>query len=279
MGKTMGHLWGMTACLLLVSFGAAAAPVETAPCAPTYRQRIEVDLAAPATKAAAASLDGRLSHVWGRERMAVIAMSDETFGHLLRVLYPRGSINPGNHAAPAGGAGFELALPRAGEAACLSYRVRFPAGFAFARGGKLPGLYGGDAPRGCSAAGLAQGFSARLMWREDGAGEVYLYAPRRKARCGDSIARGAWHFPTGRWVAVVEEVRLNAPGRADGHLRLWIDGESFIDRDDLVLRDAASIAVDGLLFSTFFGGSDPSWASPADQSVDFAGAVLWFDPR
>jgi hypothetical protein len=65
----------------------------------------------------------------------------------------------------------------------FSYSVFFSDGFDFVRGGKLPGLYGGvslDEAKSCS--GGRQGerddcFSARLMWRADGAGEIYNYLP------------------------------------------------------------------------------------------------------
>jgi hypothetical protein len=32
--------------------------------------------------------------------------------------------------------------------------------------------------------------------------------------------------------------------------------------------------IDGVFFSTFFGGNDTSWASPANQTIDFAGFGL-----
>jgi hypothetical protein len=31
------------------------------------------------------------------------------------------------------------------------------------------------------------------------------------------------------------------------------------------------VQVDGLFFSTFFGGGDKSWVSPSNQYADFAG--------
>lgn len=61
--------------------------------------------------------------------------------------------------------------------AILKYSVFFPAGFEFVKGGKLPGLYGGKT--GCTGGDLAiDCFSTRLMWREAGQGELYLYVNR-----------------------------------------------------------------------------------------------------
>ncbi|WP_431272618.1 polysaccharide lyase [Dankookia sp. P2] len=138
-----------------------------------------------------------------------------------------------------------------------------------------PASAGGEAPRGCTPAELAAGFSARLMWRAAGEGELYLYAPDRAARCGDSIGRGAFRLPAGTWAELAQEVVLNTPGRADGRIRLWLDGRPVLDRGGLLLRETAAVRVDGLLFASFFGGSDPSWASPRDQSAEFSGFELW----
>ena len=92
---------------------------------------------------------------------------------LLRVLYPEGSINPANR--PQGGAQFyanPLDITRA-RSVTLEYDVYFPADFEFVLGGKLPGLFGGK--ESCSGGDAALDcFSTRLMWRKEGAGELYL---------------------------------------------------------------------------------------------------------
>ena len=261
------------AALLALAVCSPHAGAEPPFCADRPHLVATADLAQIAAKAAEREGAGGLRRLWGRENLSVLPKEPETSGPVLRVRYPRGSVNPGTAEAPRGGAGFELAWPP-GEARCLSYRLRFPAGFAFVKGGKLPGLFGGDAPRGCGAAEFSKGFSARLMWRTDGAGELYLYAPDRTSRCGESIERGSWTFATGRWLTVSEEIVLNTPGRSDGVARIWIDGAKVVERTNLMLRDESGIKVDGLLFSTFFGGSDESWASPGDQYADFADFVL-----
>ncbi|MBS7791779.1 hypothetical protein KTR66_17395 [Roseococcus sp. SDR] len=244
--------------LLLV----AAAPALAQPCEGRY----------PAATPLPADLrEAGVRNAWGRDNIAPLA--GEPGG--LRIRYPAGSINPGNAAAPVGGAGFHWTPGAAAEARCLSYRVRFSEGFDFALGGKLPGLAGGDAPRGCSAAELSRGFSARLMWRARGEGELYLYAPDRAARCGDSIGRGSFRVVPMRWVEIQQEVILNRPGAADGVIRLWVNGQRVLERRDLALRESATVRVNGLLFATFFGGSDARWASPRDQWADFAAVTLW----
>lgn len=91
----------------------------------------------------------------------------------MQVKFPAGSVNPSN--TPRGGADFYAApldLSKASNVT-LEYSVFFPHDFDFVKGGKLPGLYGGH--EGCSGGDDASDcWSTRMMWRKDGAGELYL---------------------------------------------------------------------------------------------------------
>ncbi|KAI0667039.1 hypothetical protein C8Q78DRAFT_1056133 [Trametes maxima] len=225
--------------------------------------------------------------------------------------YPEGSINPGNKAAPPGGFGFYLGGPppfagalndlgtTSGEVV-MSYDVLLEDNFAFRKGGKLPGLYGGA---GNSAYGCTGGrqtdrckcFNLRLMWRENGVGELYAYAPQLDTNTrqllavpprsiqhpdfGFSVGRGSWSFEPGKWTRVVQRVKVNDLGEENGELEVTIDGKSVILVAGLVLRtqEGPDARVQGIHFQTFFGGHTTEWASPRDQSAWFAsisGAVL-----
>lgn len=92
---------------------------------------------------------------------------------MLQLLFPAGSINPGQK--PTGGAEFYASPIDISSArnVTLQYSVLFPFDFDWVLAGKLPGLYGGRT--GCSGGDPAVDcFSTRLMWREGGAGELYL---------------------------------------------------------------------------------------------------------
>lgn len=208
---------------------------------------------------------------FGLERVRVV--ESEPLDRALEVRFPRGSASPEVHretGAPEGGAQFYARLLSGPvQAATLRYAVRFPDGFDFVRGGKLPGLYGGTATSGGRTPSGDDGFSTRYMWRSDGMGEVYAYLPESE-EVGTSLGRGDWTWPTGRWVLTEQEVVLNTPGRADGRLTVRIDGRQVLRLVDLEFRDDADVRVDGLFFSTFFGGGDPSWATPVDQAIQFA---------
>jgi hypothetical protein len=67
-----------------------------------------------------------------------------------------------------------------------------------------------------------------------------------------------------------QEVRLNTPGQADGSITVWLNGNQVFQQTGMVYRTTGDLRIDGLFFSTFFGGGDPSWASPTDQYAEFA---------
>ncbi len=187
----------------------------------------------------------------------------------LRVYYPEGTSAPSDNGK--GGAGFYATIDGLdhAERACLQYKVRFEPGFDFVKGGKLPGMYGGNAPSGGDEVSGKKGFSMRFMWREDGQGELYEYVVKDE-EYGQSVGRGAWTFPTGRWVTVEQEIVLNDPERDNGIARVWIDGRPILEQRGIVYRTNDDIYVDGLMFSTFFGGHGKEWRTPRDQHADFA---------
>jgi hypothetical protein len=207
------------------------------------------------------------TRLWGGTNLSV--HRDEGGVDAFAVRYPMGSINPSHPTAPVGGVGFLLSDGAERAHACLSYEVRFPEGFQFAKGGKLPGMYGGRAPSGGDAVAEGDGFSARFMWRREGAGEVYLYQPGHAARYGDSIGRGAWAFHPGKWQRLDQEIVTNSIGQRDGVIRAWLDGRQVLEQGAFELRERSYQGVAGIMFSTFFGGHDASWASPFDQTVEF----------
>ncbi len=159
------------------------------------------------------------------------------------------------------------------EDAYLRYQVWFPDDFNFVKGGKLPGLYGGHATSGGHIPDGSDGFSTRYMWRENGAAEVYAYLPTSSEH-GTSLGRGAWSWPTGRWACIEQRVTLNAPGESNGSVQVWLDERPVLDQGGLRFRDTDRLRIDGLFFSTFFGGGDESWATPTDQIVRFGGFAI-----
>lgn len=213
-----------------------------------------------------------LGAVWGRDNLT-LHDDPAAEGRLLRVQLHAGGIDPGSmtrRGLPRSGAGFKARVLAPGsEAATLRYRLRFAPGFEFVRGGKLPGLYGGSGPSGGRIPDGHDGFSLRLMWREFGRGEVYAYLPTSRVH-GSSLLSGRPRFVPGQWHTLVQAVVLNTPGRADGRLALWQDGQLLGELTGLRLRDTPRLRLDGVFFEVFHGGADDSWAPRQAQHVDFA---------
>jgi hypothetical protein len=211
---------------------------------------------------------------WGlQENTAVISDPTGKFAKVLRVKYPKGSASPNavrNEGAPLGGAQFYAKLGMTPQdALLLSYSVRFSDNFEFVKGGKLPGLYGGSAVSGGNIPDGTDGFSTRFMWRKNGDGEVYAYLPS-STEYGTSIGRGNWRFKPGVWYKIEQEVTLNQPGKADGRVRVWLDDRLVLDQNGLTFRTVNTLKIEGIFFSTFFGGEDTTWAPSKDVSADFA---------
>lgn len=244
---------------------------RVAPC--SVRYRLVADPAPPlgAVNGEQAVRQGYGSHKdWGTKNIEVLSPQQTGLGETgLRVLYPEGTSAPSDNGK--GGAGFYATIDAlaGAERACLQYKVRFEPGFNFVKGGKLPGLYGGDAPSGGDEV-TGDGFSMRFMWRENGQGELYEYVVNKDSDYGKSVGRGLWTFPTGRWVTIEQEIILNDPQKKNGIARVWIDGEPILEQRGIVYRTQGDVYVDGLMFSTFFGGHGEKWRTPRDQTADFA---------
>ncbi len=215
---------------------------------------------------------------WGMQNLRVLSEPQGKHVKFLRTFYPKGSASPTvtrQQGAPVGGGQFYASLgitPR--HALRLSYAVRFSSNFDFVKGGKLPGLFGGTATSGGTIPNGTNGVSTRYMWRHNGSGEVYAYLPGA-SDYGVSIGRGNWQFIPGRWHQITQEVVLNQPNQQDGRIRVWFDGKLVLDERNLLFRTSDRLKLEGIFFSTFFGGNDASWASRRDVTVDFADFKVW----
>lgn len=186
---------------------------------------------------------------------------------VLRVTYPAGQYGPGP-----GGVQFKVPLGATYDELYLSYRLRFGSAFEFVKGGKLPGLVGGTGPTGCVQDDA--GFSARMMWRAGGHAVQYLYFPGKVNDCGDDydyqVSGEDALFVPNVWHTVEHRIRMNTPGEANGIMQAWFDGELALDNQSFIWRNAGHTwSIDTLYFSTFFGGSDETWAPSTDQTIDY----------
>lgn len=179
-----------------------------------------------------------------------------------RVDYEQGEIGPDR-----GGIGWRFPITKA-DLVTLRYIVRFSPNFDWIKGGKLPGLSGGpESVTGGRPSDGKNGFSCRLMWRKDGRGEAYVYHKNQKGKYGDSFAFPTdFRFPTNDDISVRMLVAMNTHGQRNGKLRVWVSaaGSSqerlVVERDDMEWRSVPEIQIDSVLFESFHGGGDRTWA-------------------
>lgn len=212
----------------------------------------------------------RVAYVEGPERASI----DESHAHSgkqsLRISYPEGSVGPSR-----GGHQAKILLEPAAEY-CLSYWLRFGEDFSWGgaeHGGKLPGLAQGASCSGGMTCDGGNGFTARYMWRRDGAAVLYLYHMDKPDRWGEDfpLSPGGepFVFPPGEWVNLAQRVRINSGTDANGEVQVWVNGIPALDLDGLRFVTDGS-GVDTFYVSTFHGGNTPEW-SPRHDSF------LWID--
>ncbi len=216
---------------------------------------------------------------WGPEPAsnAELILSPKAFdGRSLRVKYLKDTYGP------EGGLQYLTEFSKLSiepqEALYLRYYVRFEPGFDFVRGGKLPGLAGANANTGGHKSNGTDGWSARMMWRPDGKIVQYVYHPDQPNDYGEDFA---WnyggcprYFKPGQWYCVETYVQMNRPGKKDGIVRSWLNGDKALEVTNLRFRDIPGIKIDKMYFSTFFGGADPSWAPSKEVRADFDNFVI-----
>ncbi len=210
---------------------------------------------------------------FGLDNVSVEDDAQSPGGRYLRVRYYKGGASPSASrrvGVREGGAQLLGQLPSGpSDRLFLRYFVRFASDFDFVKGGKLPGFYGGTNISGGHIPDGTDGFSTRFMWRSDGQGEVYVYMPS-STRFGTSLGRGSFRFEPGKWHCLEQQLDLNTPGRADGQVHVWLDSEAVFEQGALFFRSVPGLQIEGVFFSTFFGGGDESWAPPHDTHADFA---------
>ena len=191
---------------------------------------------------------------------------------VLRVDYPKGGVG-----TKASGIQFKQRVTE-GSKYELTYDIKFRDGFTFVKGGKLPGMCGGECYTGGKAAQAREncdGWSARYMWREDGKGIAYLYS------CGASpedtyaenipmmLGDKQLKFEENTKYTVKQRIELNTGRNQNGVLKVWVNGKVVIDKKNVLYAQAGKAPVDTFYFSTFFGGSSQEWAPKKDVQIDY----------
>jgi hypothetical protein len=153
----------------------------------------------------------------------------------------------------------------------MEYEIRFDAGFPWSKGGKVPGLSGGAGYTGGVPATAGDGFSVRLMWREDGRIIPYVYHFKQTDQFGDTFGATLGYFTNTKAHLVEYYVKLNtsgggAEGISDGILRIYLDKALVFEKTDMCYRTDQS-QIDTCHLAIFPGGSTADWNMTADGYI------------
>lgn len=180
------------------------------------------------------------------------------------VKYPRGSFDPLNSKVEIGeygGFGVKFQQPKS-ECASLAYSVEIDEKFEFVKGGKLPGIYGGKANSGGAKTDGYDGFSVRLIWDHDGFLYPYVYHAE-VLKWGDRLGNG---IKLNKKNNIKISTRLNNINEKDGLIYISLNGYSLVFKN-IIFRKSEKIKIDGVFFSTFFGGNNSSFAAKKDEYI------------
>jgi hypothetical protein len=143
----------------------------------------------------------------------------------------------------------------------IEYGIRFDSGFPWSKGGKVPGFSGGagyTGGEGDLASSLGDGFSVRLMWREDGRIIPYVYHAGMTDKYGDTFGETLGYFTDAKEHIIKYYAVLNNGLNADGILKIYLDGVQVFDKRDLLYRRDQSL-IDTAHLAIFAGGSTVDW--------------------
>jgi hypothetical protein len=194
-------------------------------------------------------------------------ISEENNNHFLKVVIPSGFFGPIT--------GAQWRIPVTPTDECFfSYRVKFEKGFDFVKGGKLPGLAGGTGNSGGNIPNGYDGWSARMMFWENGKLSFYAYFPTQSSKWGERLYLkrsdgDTVRVESGKWHQVIQHIKMNTPGKADGILQGWFDGQEAFFSDTVLFRKDEKLQIDHIFFSVFLGGDDLSWTSAKDEYICF----------
>ncbi len=195
----------------------------------------------------------------------------ETHGEkALQVTFVKGKLGPTD-----GGASWRYRFEKSFEEFTVGYKVMMAKDFKHVRGGKLPGLCGGSNPRGGTQNISADnGFSARIMWRELGALEQYVYYANQdpKKKHGTDLYWKEKDKPVsiipGIWYTIKTYIKMNTVGQKNGKIISWLDGKEVLNVD-IDLRNDPSLGIDSFQFVTYFGGNDETWYPEKNEKIYF----------
>ncbi|HEY4503714.1 MAG TPA: hypothetical protein VJJ28_01235 [Candidatus Paceibacterota bacterium] len=221
------------------------------------------------------NVPGRVMGV-NKGRCTIVKDISDLSRHVLEIKYPQGKVGQEENG---GGAQWKHRFEKSYDKCTVEYQVMFPVSFDFVRGGKLPGFGGGTSPGGGKKSDGQDGFSTRIMWREQGEIFQYMYWMERapEKRWGDDLPwtdingnKNPFCFVPGQWHTLKTEIIMNTSGERDGEIVSWFDGKLALSCLGAFRAKGATFGIDNFNFTTFFGGNTLDWAPTKNEVLYFA---------
>lgn len=184
-----------------------------------------------------------------------------------------------NSAASASGLVANNILDNTYESLTMEYNVKFQDGFDWSRGGKLPGISGGDGNTGNDKADDGKGWSVRLMWREGGKLIPYVYHYNQPETYGDKFGvSNLTYFEDNRWYTIKIKVTVNTGSNSNGSLEIDVDGVKLFSKDDICYAtEDGKREINKIRWAIFRGGSDSTWYSQYTQHIYFDDVKIYVE--
>lgn len=148
------------------------------------------------------------------------------------------------------------------------------------QGGKMPGASGtyNRAGWGGRPVNGRDGWSARGLFGRFQNGETplgfYCYHVDMQGKYGSGWVwdrERLGYLKNNRWYAVEQHIKLNTPGRNDGEMRAWIDGQLAFEKTDVRMRDVPDLKIEMVWFNVYQGGTKPA---PSDDHLYIDNVVI-----
>lgn len=214
------------------------------------------------------------------KRCRIVKLNEEK---VLQIIIPKNSLSEG-------GSFWRLKLPDDLTEVTLEYDIMFGNNFNFVRGGKMPGLGGGTCPGGGSKD--KNGFSARLMWRVINFHNKHLIKDPYKAylvqytyypdkdeskKWGEDLVykyRNKRIFVKSiKWYTITMKIKLSKNKAKKDEIIAWVNNKKVLNKR-LYLRKNNDYGINEVMFSLFFGGEEPSWATKKKEKIYFKRFVI-----
>jgi hypothetical protein len=262
----VGALIGMGKSTLIGMGKSIFLPSTTPPCDDRYANSIAFRLERDGTVLTGADILSRVgnSSIGVIENVVVVRPKDKRIPAAMRInLRSRPASPDGSVESKAGMAFPWQPRPVQNEAAaCLSYNVFLYDDLEFQGNGILPGLQGVD-----QSGQTRDRFVAHLAWRQDGLLGVTLAVTANNEPQTVNLDSRGFIFPRGQWIKIDQEVILNSPGQDNGILRVWIDGELAIEREDIGYRAKLEVGMSGVAANVSYGAADAIAWAPSDTKI------------